>query len=69
MNFTMQSSDLSYKGKTCENCAYLTEKAPIYYKEHITEKEAGLCRLYILKDHFAIMLKNEIACPEFISKE
>ena len=68
----MSTSDLNYKGKTCGHCAYLTEKALIYYvhnKEHITEKEAGLCRLYTLKDHFAIMLKNEIACPEFIPRE
>jgi hypothetical protein len=58
----------SYKGKKCGECAYLTEKAPIRISGDMAEQEKGLCRLLILHNNFAIMLKEEIACPEFISK-
>ncbi len=61
-------SDFGFKNKTCSECAYLTEKASIKYRD-LTEKEAGLCRYYILHNNFALILKDERACPEFISKE
>ena len=64
----MSESEFTYKNKTCGECAYLTEKAPIKYRD-LTEKEAGLCRFYILHDNFALILKNERACPEFISNK
>ncbi len=60
-------SGFEFKNKTCGECAYLTDKAQIKYRD-LTEKNAGLCRLYILHDNFALLLKNEIACPEFISR-
>lgn len=62
----MSDSTLSYQNKTCGECAYLTEKAPIHLPGEMAEKEKGLCRLYILHKNFAIMLKNEKACPEFV---
>ncbi|MCK4848167.1 MAG: hypothetical protein KAT16_04010 [Candidatus Heimdallarchaeota archaeon] len=58
----------SYKGKTCSQCAYLTKYAPIHVSGELAEEEKGLCRLLILHNNFAIMLKKEIACPEFIPK-
>ncbi|MFX0088102.1 MAG: hypothetical protein ACFFAU_20785 [Candidatus Hodarchaeota archaeon] len=61
-------SEFGFKKKTCGECAYLTEKAYIKYRD-LTEKEAGLCRYYILHNNFALILKDERACPEFISKE
>ncbi|MHA2224354.1 MAG: hypothetical protein ACXAC8_04080 [Candidatus Hodarchaeales archaeon] len=61
-------SELDFKNKNCSQCAYLTDKAPIKYGE-ITENEAGLCRLLILKDNFAVMLRDEHACPDFIARE
>jgi hypothetical protein len=61
-------SEQEFKNKTCEKCAYLTEKAHIHYGE-LTEEEAGLCRLHILHNNFAIMLKTEVACPDFIAKD
>lgn len=61
-------SEQDYKNKTCDQCAYLTEKAQIHYGE-ITQEEAGLCRLHILHNNFAIMLKEELACPDFIAKD
>jgi len=60
-------SEDEYKDKTCGECSYLTDKAHIRYAE-ITEEDAGLCRLHILHNNFAIMLRNEIACPEFVSR-
>jgi hypothetical protein len=60
--------EFKFKNKTCGECAYLTERASIKYRD-LTENEAGLCRFYILHDNFALILKDERACPEFISKE
>lgn len=60
-------SEVEYKDKKCGQCAYLTDKAQIRYGE-ITEEDAGLCRLHILHNNFAIMLRDEIACPDFISR-
>ncbi len=62
----MSDSTFSYKNKTCGECAYLTENAPIHLPGEIAKMEKGLCRLYILQKNFAIMLKDEKACPEFI---
>ena len=61
-------TDFEFKNKTCGECAYLTDKTQIKYRD-LTDQDAGLCRLYILHDNFALLLKNEIACPEFISRE
>ena len=57
-----------FTGKTCNECAWLTEKFPIRSRD-LTEKDLGLCRMYILHDTFAIMHKAEKACPEFIPKK
>lgn len=64
----MSESEFDYKNKTCGQCAYLTDKAVIKYAE-MTEKEAGLCRLLVLHNNFAIMLRDERACPDFIPRE
>ncbi len=65
----MSSDDsFDYIGKTCGDCAYLTQHSVIKFHD-LTEENSGLCRFNILKDNFAIMLKNEIACPEFMPKE
>jgi RNA polymerase subunit RPABC4/transcription elongation factor Spt4 len=64
----MTENTEDYKGKTCSQCAYLTEHAPIHISGELAEEEKGLCRLLILHNNFAIMLKKEIACPEFIPK-
>ena len=64
----MTENNESYKGKTCSQCAYLTQYAPIHISGELAEKEKGLCRLYILHNNFAVMLKKETACPEFLSK-
>ncbi len=61
-------SEFDFKDKTCGQCAYLTDKASIKYGD-VTEKEAGLCRLLILHKHFAIMFRDERACPEFIPRD
>ncbi|MFX1506918.1 MAG: hypothetical protein ACFFDC_12510 [Promethearchaeota archaeon] len=61
-------SDFDFKDKTCGQCAYLTDKASIKYAD-ITEKDAGLCRLFVLHNNFAIMLRDERACPDFIPRE
>lgn len=61
-------TDFEFKNKTCGECAYLTDKTQIKYRD-LTEDNAGLCRLYILHDNFALILKKETACPEFISRE
>ncbi len=64
----MDDKVFSYKGKTCGECAYLTENAPIHISGDMAGQEKGLCRLLILHNNFAIMLKGEIACPEFVSR-
>ena len=65
----MSSEDsFDYIGKTCGECAYLTAQSKIKYHE-LTEADSGLCRYYILKNNFAVMLKNEIACPEFMPND
>jgi hypothetical protein len=64
----MTESNLSYKGKTCGECAYITEKAPIHVSGELADLEKGLCRLLILERNFAVMLVDERACPEFVSK-
>ncbi len=64
----MKDNEFSYKGKTCGECAYLTVKAPIHVSGEIAKKDMGLCRLLILHNNFAIMLKDELACPEFVSR-
>ena len=61
-------SEIDFKNKNCGQCAYLTDKAHIRHGE-ITENEAGLCRLNILKENFAVMLRDEHACPDFIGRE
>ncbi len=65
----MTESTFSYQGKTCGECAYLTEKAPIHISGEMEKKEKGLCRFLILEKNLAIMLVEEVACPEFIPKE
>ena len=65
---TKSQSEFEFKDKKCGECAYLTEKAPIKYQD-LTEEKAGLCRFYILHNNFALLLKDEKACPEFISNE
>ncbi len=64
----MSENSFNYKGKTCSQCAYLTEHAPIHISGDLAKEEKGLCRLFILHNNFAIMLKKEIACPEFVPK-
>ncbi len=64
----MSEAEFDYKNKTCGQCAYLTDKASIRYAD-MTEQEAGLCRLFILHNNFAIMLRDERACPDFIPRE
>ena len=59
------NEEFSHKDQVCGECAYLTEKASIKFGD-LTQEEAGLCRLSILHTNFAIMLKNERACPDFI---
>lgn len=62
-----ESETFDYKGKKCGECAYLTDKAQIKYGD-LTEEDAGLCRLHILHTNFALMLRTEIACPDFIPR-
>ena len=64
----LEVSEFDFQDKTCGQCAYLTDKAAIKYGE-ITEKEAGLCRLLVLHKNFAVMLRDERACPDFIPRE
>ncbi|MHA1945746.1 MAG: hypothetical protein ACXAC6_16405 [Candidatus Hodarchaeales archaeon] len=64
----MTENTISYQGKTCSQCAYLTQFAPIHISGELAEKEKGLCRLFILHNNFAIMLQKETACPEFVPK-
>ena len=64
----MSESNISWKGRKCGECAYLTEKAPIHVSGELADLEKGLCRLLILERNFAVMLKDESACPEFVSK-
>ena len=64
----MAETEFDFKNKTCGQCAYLTDKASIKYAD-LTEKEAGLCRLLVLHNNFAIMLRDENACPDFIPRE
>ena len=64
----MDDSVFSYKGKTCGECAYLTEKASIHVSGDMADQEKGLCRLLILHNNFAIMLTGESACPEFVPR-
>ena len=49
----MDDSVFSYKGKTCGECAYLTEKASIHVSGDMADQEKGLCRLLILHNNFA----------------
>ncbi len=69
MTEEFEESEFDFKDMTCGQCAYLTDKASIKYGEQITEKEAGLCRLLVLYKNFAVMLRDEIACPDFIPRE
>lgn len=69
MTEEFDESDFDFKDMTCGQCAYLTDKASIKHIGDITEKEAGLCRLLILHNNFAIMLRDERACPDFIPRE
>ena len=64
----MSESEFDFKDKTCGHCAYLTDKASIKYGK-MTEKDSGLCRLLVLHTNFAIMLRDERACPDFIPRE
>ncbi|UCG03733.1 MAG: hypothetical protein JSW11_07055 [Candidatus Heimdallarchaeota archaeon] len=64
-----EDTEFDFKDMTCGQCAYLTDKASIKGYAEITEKEAGLCRLLVLHNNFAIMLRDEIACPDFIPRE
>ena len=64
----MEDKIFSYKGKTCGECAYLTDKAPIHVTGDMADLDKGLCRLLILHNNFAIMLQGETACPEFVPK-
>jgi len=68
MLIIMTDETNSYKEKTCSQCAYLTQRAPIHISGELAEEEKGLCRLLILHNNFAIMLKKETACPEFVPK-
>lgn len=54
--------DLPHKGKTCGDCAWLTEKFPVKNDTY------ALCRLIVLGESLAMMQKDEIACPEFVSR-
>lgn len=65
----MTETSFSYQGRTCGECAYLTEKAPIHISGEFEKKEKGLCRLLILERTFAVMLVDEVACPEFVPKK
>lgn len=68
MSEESEVSEFDYKDKKCGQCAYLTDKALIKYGE-MTEEEAGLCRLIILHNNLAIMLRDERACPDFVPRE
>ncbi len=63
----MSDDSFDYTGKTCGECAYLTDKAKIKMGD-LTEKEAGLCRALILHQNFAVMYRDEIACPDFLPR-
>ncbi len=64
----MTENSLDYVGKTCGECAYLTNKYKIKVGD-LTEKEAGLCRAIILHQNFGVMYRNEIACPDFLPRK
>ncbi len=64
----MSEDSFDYIGKTCGECAYLTDKFKINISG-LTEENAGLCRALILHQNFAIMYRNERACPDFLPRE
>lgn len=64
----MSEDSFDYIGKTCGECAYLTDKYKVKMGD-LTEKEAGLCRALILHDHLAVMYRTEDACPEFLPRK
>ncbi len=64
----MTENSLDYVGKTCEECAYLTDKYKINVSG-LSEENAGLYRALILHQNFAVMYRNEKACPDFLPRE
>lgn len=64
----MSEDSFDYIGKTCGECAYLTDKFKINLRD-LTEQEAGLCRALILHQNFAVMYRSERACPDFLPRE
>lgn len=63
----VSEDSFDYVGKTCGECAYLTDKYKIKAGD-ISEKEAGLCRALILRQNFAVMYRDEVACPDFLPR-